>query len=180
MFLALNVFNGNCLFSSSSVPIIPDFIFSQEHPDLYLKEKNRIQGSKLMTALPTSLPESVTTSVSSLSSGPPSGSLDLPLDYSNKTVLLQHLIAIYEEQLEGGSFNDMRPMTTGAPSKDMKNTEDSIRRLGIAQDLKIQLGHVIRQENVKVGILFGSKAFVQLLTNPFVGMATNRSVYILW
>nr|WAS27828.1 putative vesicular monoamine transporter-like protein [Apostichopus parvimensis] len=161
------------------VPIIPDFIFSQEHPDLYLKEKNRIQGSKLITALPTSLPESVTTSVSSLSSDPHSGSLDLPLDYSNKTVLLQHLISIYEEQLEGGSFNDMRPMTTGAPSGDMKNTEDSIRRLVIAQDLKIQLGHVIRQENVKVGILFGSKAFVQLLTNPFVGMATNRLGYSL-
>lgn len=29
-------------------------------------------------------------------------------------------------------------------------------------------------ENVQVGLLFASKATVQLLTNPFVGMLTNR------
>lgn len=30
------------------------------------------------------------------------------------------------------------------------------------------------QENVEVGIMFASKAFIQLLTNPFVGPLTNR------
>lgn len=30
------------------------------------------------------------------------------------------------------------------------------------------------QENVEVGVMFASKAFVQLLTNPFVGPLTNR------
>lgn len=29
-------------------------------------------------------------------------------------------------------------------------------------------------ENVQVGLLFASKATVQLLTNPFVGLLTNR------
>ena len=30
------------------------------------------------------------------------------------------------------------------------------------------------QENVEVGVMFASKAFVQLLANPFVGPLTNR------
>lgn len=30
------------------------------------------------------------------------------------------------------------------------------------------------QENVEVGIMFASKAFIQLLTNPFVGPLTNK------
>lgn len=29
-------------------------------------------------------------------------------------------------------------------------------------------------ENVQVGLLFASKATIQLLTNPFIGMLTNR------
>ena len=32
------------------------------------------------------------------------------------------------------------------------------------------------QENVEVGIMFASKAFIQLLTNPFVGPLTNKYV----
>ncbi|KAG2462393.1 VMAT2 protein, partial [Polypterus senegalus] len=31
-------------------------------------------------------------------------------------------------------------------------------------------------ENVKVGLLFASKATVQLITNPFIGVLTNRSL----
>lgn len=34
-------------------------------------------------------------------------------------------------------------------------------------------------ENVKVGMLFASKATVQLLTNPFIGPLTNRWVLIV-
>ena len=32
------------------------------------------------------------------------------------------------------------------------------------------------QENVEVGVMFASKAFVQLLANPFIGPLTNRQV----
>lgn len=35
----------------------------------------------------------------------------------------------------------------------------------------------LADENVKVGLLFASKAIVQLLTNPFIGPVTNRFVY---
>lgn len=30
------------------------------------------------------------------------------------------------------------------------------------------------EENVEVGVMFASKAFIQLLANPFVGPLTNR------
>ncbi|KAK3094299.1 hypothetical protein FSP39_000030, partial [Pinctada imbricata] len=37
----------------------------------------------------------------------------------------------------------------------------------------------LANENVKVGLMFASKAFVQLLTNPFVGSLTNRIGYTI-
>lgn len=33
-------------------------------------------------------------------------------------------------------------------------------------------------ENVEVGVMFASKAVVQLITNPFVGPLTNRCLYV--
>ena len=32
----------------------------------------------------------------------------------------------------------------------------------------------ILKENIKVGLMFASKAFLQLIANPFVGPITNR------
>ena len=32
-------------------------------------------------------------------------------------------------------------------------------------------------ENVEVGVMFASKAVVQLITNPFVGPLTNRFIF---
>lgn len=40
---------------------------------------------------------------------------------------------------------------------------------------KAELG----SENVKVGLMFASKAMVQLITNPFIGPLTNRYVSCL-
>lgn len=34
----------------------------------------------------------------------------------------------------------------------------------------------LANENVRVGLLFASKALVQLMVNPFVGLLTNRYV----
>lgn len=36
------------------------------------------------------------------------------------------------------------------------------------------------QENIYVGLMFGSKALVQLITNPFVGPLTNRYSFECW
>lgn len=37
-----------------------------------------------------------------------------------------------------------------------------------------QDSHFLEEENIRVGLLFASKALVQLLVNPFVGPLTNR------
>lgn len=37
-----------------------------------------------------------------------------------------------------------------------------------------QDNHFLEEENIRVGLLFASKALVQLLVNPFVGPLTNR------
>lgn len=34
----------------------------------------------------------------------------------------------------------------------------------------------LADENVNVGLMFGSKALVQLMTNPFIGPLTNKYV----
>ncbi|MBN3296916.1 VMAT1 protein, partial [Amia calva] len=39
----------------------------------------------------------------------------------------------------------------------------------------VKNSHFLEEENVRVGLLFASKALVQLLVNPFVGPLTNRS-----
>lgn len=38
----------------------------------------------------------------------------------------------------------------------------------------LQGGEFLAQENTRVGLLFASKALVQLLVNPWVGVLTNR------
>uniref|UniRef100_A0A7N6ALA4 Major facilitator superfamily (MFS) profile domain-containing protein n=1 Tax=Anabas testudineus TaxID=64144 RepID=A0A7N6ALA4_ANATE len=45
------------------------------------------------------------------------------------------------------------------------------------QDSCLQDSVFLEQENVRVGLLFASKALVQLLVNPFVGPLTNRIGY---
>ncbi|KAM3610999.1 uncharacterized protein V6R79_012042 [Siganus canaliculatus] len=46
-----------------------------------------------------------------------------------------------------------------------------------AQDTCVQDSRFLEEENVRVGLLFASKALVQLLVNPFVGPLTNRVGY---
>ncbi|XP_066570479.1 chromaffin granule amine transporter [Amia ocellicauda] len=41
----------------------------------------------------------------------------------------------------------------------------------------VKNSHFLEEENVRVGLLFASKALVQLLVNPFVGPLTNRIGY---
>ena len=51
--------------------------------------------------------------------------------------------------------------------------------VGVADDSKSAAADEAKhaeliQENVEVGVMFASKAFIQLLANPFVGPLTNR------
>ena len=51
----------------------------------------------------------------------------------------------------------------------------SYETINVAAIRKAELG----SENVKVGLMFASKAIVQLITNPFIGPLTNRYVSCL-
>lgn len=42
------------------------------------------------------------------------------------------------------------------------------------EEIAAERHDTITKENVQVGLMFGSKALVQLLTNPWVGPLTNR------
>ena len=49
------------------------------------------------------------------------------------------------------------------------------RRLYTKEELQEQKKHnELIQENIEVGVMFASKAVVQLIANPFVGPLTNR------
>ena len=52
------------------------------------------------------------------------------------------------------------------------NASDALPTRSPAEKLEYSL--VLRHENLKVGILFASKAIVQLIVNPIVGPLTNR------
>uniref|UniRef100_A0A672YFU3 Solute carrier family 18 member A1 n=1 Tax=Sphaeramia orbicularis TaxID=375764 RepID=A0A672YFU3_9TELE len=54
---------------------------------------------------------------------------------------------------------------------------DPADRTGPTPDLPLNETLYLEEENVRVGLLFASKAVVQLLVNPFVGPLTNRIGY---
>ncbi|XP_038071032.1 synaptic vesicular amine transporter-like [Patiria miniata] len=107
------------------VPILPDYIFAQEHPEYVngrlMSEYNRSN----CTQLPT-----------------------------------EHL----------SSMDTADPMWI-----DECNVNGTSATMSPEEKLEYRL--LLRHANLKVGILFASKAIVQLITNPFVGPLTNRVGY---
>ncbi|XP_033633096.1 synaptic vesicular amine transporter-like [Asterias rubens] len=106
------------------VPILPDFIFEQEHPEYV---NGRLKPSENNTSC-------LELAVGSVSSADP---------------------LWIECNLNG----------TDGPSPTMSAAE------------QLQYSLLLRHINLKVGILFASKAIVQLISNPFVGPLTNRIGY---
>ncbi|VDD86385.1 unnamed protein product [Enterobius vermicularis] len=63
-------------------------------------------------------------------------------------------------------FTEIPPMTT-------ETAEEA------EEEIAAERHDTITKENVQVGLMFGSKALVQLLTNPWVGPLTNRIGYTI-
>lgn len=59
----------------------------------------------------------------------------------------------------------------------LNGTDGPSPTMSAAEQLQYSL--LLRHINLKVGILFASKAIVQLISNPFVGPLTNRSVKVV-
>ncbi|KAK6109976.1 Major Facilitator Superfamily protein [Brugia pahangi] len=70
----------------------------------------------------------------------------------------------------------MRIKTTTETSTTDENTEMNQRVMPNAAE-EIRRHDTLSEENVYVGLMFGSKALVQLLTNPWIGPLTNKIGY---
>ncbi|VBB31414.1 unnamed protein product [Acanthocheilonema viteae] len=69
----------------------------------------------------------------------------------------------------------MKTMTTEA-SITSENTEVNQKVMPNAAE-EMKRHNILAEENVYVGLMFGSKALVQLLTNPWIGPLTNKIGY---
>uniref|UniRef100_A0A1I8ENE0 MFS domain-containing protein n=1 Tax=Wuchereria bancrofti TaxID=6293 RepID=A0A1I8ENE0_WUCBA len=72
----------------------------------------------------------------------------------------------------------MRMKTTTEATVTNENTEMNQRVMPNAAE-EIQRHDTLSEENVYVGLMFGSKALVQLLTNPWIGPLTNKIGYTI-
>lgn len=78
------------------------------------------------------------------------------------------IVSLYDNSVRSFSSNTTASSTTASNSAELPpNSSDCP-----------QSSSLLINENVKVGMLFASKATVQLITNPFVGPLTNRYVFV--
>ncbi|XP_031425710.1 chromaffin granule amine transporter [Clupea harengus] len=130
------------------VPIIPTFLYALEHEKENLSTSPLSSSSFSVTLRPLS--QSASSSILSLYDNTTYNSLQV--SYSNVTELAPSLLPNREENRSKGLGPEQLE--------------------GCQHDSQF-----LEEENIRVGLLFASKALVQLLVNPFVGPLTNRIGY---
>ncbi|XP_028459791.1 synaptic vesicular amine transporter [Perca flavescens] len=83
------------------------------------------------------------------------------------------IVSLYDNTVRSSGSN------TTARSPDLVPTAPAATQLPHNSSECPQSASTLLNENVKVGLLFASKATVQLITNPFIGPLTNRIGYQL-
>ncbi|XP_069379592.1 chromaffin granule amine transporter [Paralichthys olivaceus] len=131
------------------VPIIPTFLYAMEHP-----------SPQPQTAPPSLLPL-------------PSHRAALP-GTETPAPALSPLVSLFDNTTF--SPQDIRTELTSDPeltdqTSDLNETSDATDSSCLEDRLFLE------EESVRVGLLFASKAVVQLMVNPFVGLLTNRVGY---
>ncbi|XP_041598641.1 synaptic vesicular amine transporter isoform X2 [Vulpes lagopus] len=143
------------------VPIIPSYLYSINHE----KNATEIQTPKPVLTTSTSdrfqsifsyYDNSTIITGTSSPRGPPEGLLQ-PATTQHQPATTQHQPATTQHQ----------PATTQHPVTNTSAAPPDCPREDKA----------LLNENVQVGLLFASKATIQLLTNPFIGLLTNRIGY---
>ncbi|XP_067430809.1 chromaffin granule amine transporter [Thunnus thynnus] len=142
------------------VPIIPTFLYAMEHPS---PEPQTAQPS-LLPQPSLSAPILGTRSKQSPGSSPSTFSPLLSL-FDNSTFRLQESRTAPTPDTES---TDQTGLTT---ELQINQTTDATESSCLQDSLFLE------DENVRVGLLFASKALVQLMVNPFVGPLTNRIGY---
>ncbi|XP_017765255.1 PREDICTED: synaptic vesicular amine transporter [Eufriesea mexicana] len=147
------------------VPIIPEFLYDIKHPNATLSEHlEGGSGSRATTFTgiqPTSsdIIASISSDVTTTPKCPcaPSKSNDSQLEFLYATTSSPSNIEI-TGMLESTSVGDITNSEAEMGEKEQRHRE-------------------LLQETVAVGIMFASKAFVQLLANPIVGPLTHKIGY---
>ncbi|XP_078027278.1 chromaffin granule amine transporter [Epinephelus lanceolatus] len=170
------------------VPIIPTFLYAKEHPS---PEPPTAQPSLLP------LPGLGAPHLGTVPSQPPAPRSNLQTSsWTSQLPLPSHSAPVLGTQSEQSprssplvslfdntTFSLQELLTEPTPDTkptDQTNltTELQINETTDATDAScLQDSVFLEEENVRVGLLFASKALIQLLVNPFVGPLTNRVGY---
>ncbi|XP_078141253.1 chromaffin granule amine transporter [Centroberyx gerrardi] len=148
------------------VPIIPTFLYAMEHPS----------------------PEPQTTAQPSLSPRPSHSAPGLGTGSERSprppAPTSSSLVSLFDNRifsLQAGPAGPAGPAaSTEPPERTGLTTAVQINESANATEVSascLQDSVFLEEENVRVGLLFASKALVQLLVNPFVGPLTNRVGY---
>ncbi|XP_030581739.1 chromaffin granule amine transporter-like [Archocentrus centrarchus] len=169
------------------VPIIPTFLYAIEHPS---PEPQTAQPSLLplhgLHASPLgTAPSQPSSSTFNFQTSSRTSQLFQLLRPSNRGPIpgtgsprptLSALVSLFDNS----TFSLQEVWTEASPGT------DSVDQTSVTTDLQVnettdssclQDSLFLEEENVRVGLLFASKALIQLLVNPFVGPLTNRIGY---
>ncbi|CAK9794602.1 Synaptic vesicular amine transporter [Anthophora plagiata] len=152
------------------VPIIPEFLYDIKHPNSTLSQHLEGTGPR-RTTLASVEPTSTITITPSTAAAPTTTTPKCPcatirtndsqLEFLYATTTLSNIVDTTDLPGKSGSTDDGKE--TSSSSFD---AEEKKRR-----------HHELLEETVAVGIMFASKAFVQLLANPIVGPLTHKIGY---
>ncbi|XP_070820573.1 chromaffin granule amine transporter isoform X2 [Chaetodon trifascialis] len=162
------------------VPIIPTFLYAMEHPSpepqtLLSSVLPSLGGPGLDTVSPASDPQtSSRTSRPSLLPQPSHGAPipDTQLEQSPRSSppAVPPLVSLYDN----ATFSLQGVRTEPSPEPTDQTSTDRVNQTtDAAVSSCLQDSLFLEEENVRVGLLFASKALVQLLVNPFIGPLTN-------
>ncbi|KAM4578034.1 chromaffin granule amine transporter [Fundulus diaphanus] len=163
------------------VPIIPTFLYAMEHPS---PEPQTVQPSLRAPPAVNSQPPSSRSDLQTSGWTPqlsaPNRRTPILGPETQQNPRLPPLVSLFDNSavdLQGdrteGTTDTAPPGLTG-PTAELLHTNGT----GNSTDSGcLQDSVFLEEENVRVGLLFASKALVQLLINPFVGPLTNRIGY---
>lgn len=134
------------------VPIIPEFLYTIRHQ--HMNQSLMLSTTPPWASSPTGIP---TTWQPDYNNEEASGEIDSSAD--------EQKLMTSNDYLDEGEREEFRDW-------DKKPPEEKHRILE-----KVKKHRELVRENVEVGVMFASKAVVQLITNPFIGPLTNRIGY---
>lgn len=144
-----------------SVPIIPNFMFNLEHPyDLSNLSAVEVSGDG---SLPARVVETtVCYNVSDTEQEPPK--------HHNAAMKYFAQMSKHYASTPRNSYVCFNHSSVNNSAVPQSSDKAQSNRMSLASQRHVDLVN----ENVKVGLMFASKAIMQLIANPFIGPLTNR------